>query len=110
MKFLLHGIQDKSFLLYVVRFLKAGMFEDGHQLKRERGSPQGELISPISANVYLHYVLYLWFEKVKPRMWGDAYLYRYTDYFLGLFQFEEDARTFCLSAAYEVGQVQSGGS
>jgi len=95
MKFLEHDIQDKNFLRYVVRFLKAGIFEDGSWTKSEQGSPQGGLVSPVLANVYLHYVLDLWFEKVvKPRMRGEAYLFRYADDFLGLFQHEDDARKF----------------
>jgi retron-type reverse transcriptase len=95
MKFLEHDIQDKNFLRYVVRFLKAGIFEDGSWRKSEQGSPQGGLVSPVLANVYLHYVLDLWFEKVvKPRMRGEAYLFRYADDFLGLFQHEDDARKF----------------
>lgn len=95
MKFLEHDMQDKNFLRYVVRFLKAGIFEDGGWKKSERGSPQGGLISPVLANVYLHYVLDLWFEKVvKPRMRGEAYLFRYADDFLVLFQHEDDARKF----------------
>ena len=69
MKFLEHDIQDKNFLRYIVRFLKAGIMEDGQNLDSDSGSPQGGLISPILANVYLHYVLDIWFEKVvKPRI------------------------------------------
>lgn len=95
MKFLEHDIQDKNFLRYIVRFLKAGIMEDGQYLDSESGSPQGGLISPILANVYLHYVLDIWFEKVvKPRMRGKAYLFRYADDFLALFEFEDDARKY----------------
>jgi group II intron reverse transcriptase/maturase len=95
MKFLEHDIQDKNFLRYIVRFLKAGIMEDGQYLDSESGSPQGGIISPILANVYLHYVLDIWFEKmVKPRMRGKAYLYRYADDFLALFEFEDDARKY----------------
>ncbi|NCB98909.1 MAG: hypothetical protein EOM36_11195 [Bacteroidia bacterium] len=58
-------------------------------------STLGGLISPILANVYLHYVLDIWFEKVvKPRMKGKAYLFRYADDFLALFEFEDDARKY----------------
>lgn len=95
MKFLEHDIQDKNFLRYIVRFLKAGIMEDGQNLDSDSGSPQGGLISPILANVYLHYVLDIWFEKVvKPRMRGKAYLFRYADDFLALFEYEEDARKY----------------
>jgi group II intron reverse transcriptase/maturase len=94
-KFLQVDIADKNFLRYIVRFLKAGIFEDGQLKKSEEGSPQGGLISPILANVYLHYVLDLWFtKKVLPRMRGEAFLYRYADDFLVLFQYEEDAKRF----------------
>ncbi len=95
MKFLQVDIADKNFLRYIVRFLKAGIFEDGQLMNSEEGSPQGGLISPILANVYLHYVLDLWFaKKVHPLMRGQAFLYRYADDFLVLFQYEEDAKRF----------------
>jgi len=95
MQFLQVDIADKNFLRYIVRFLKAGIFEDGQLMKSEEGSPQGGLISPILANVYLHYVLDLWFiKKVLPLMRGKVFLYRYADDFLVLFQYEEDAKRF----------------
>ena len=93
MKFLAHDIQDKNFLRYVKRFLIAGIMEDGKRLDSERGTPQGGQISPVLANVYLHYVLDLWIEKaVKPRMRGEVYYVRYADDFLILFQHENEAR------------------
>jgi RNA-directed DNA polymerase len=94
-KFLEHDIQDKSFIRYVVRFLKAGIIEDDRFSKSEKGTPQGGLISPVLANVYLHYVLDLWFAKVmRKRMKGEAYMYRYADDFIVMFQYENDARMF----------------
>lgn len=93
MKFLAHDIQDKNFLRYVKRFLIAGIMEDGKRLDSERGTPQGGQISPVLANVYLHYVLDWWIEKaVKPRMQGEVYYVRYADDFLILFQYENEAR------------------
>ena len=69
MRFLEHDIADKPYLRYVRRFLKAGIMEDGKHIESDRGTPQGGLISPTLANVYLHYVLDLWFEKaIKPRL------------------------------------------
>lgn len=57
------------------------------------GTPQGGLISPILANVYLHYVLDLWFEKcIKKQLYGEAYLVRFADDFLIMFQYERDAQ------------------
>ena len=92
-KFMAHDIQDKNFLRYVKRFLIAGIMEDGKRLDSERGTPQGGQISPVLANVYLHYVLDWWIEKaVKPRMQGEVYYVRYADDFLILFQYENEAR------------------
>ena len=93
MKFLAHDIQDRNFLRYVKRFLIAGVMEDGKRLDSDRGTPQGGLISPVLANVYLHYVLDLWMEKaVKPKLRGEAYYVRYADDFLILFQYEDEAQ------------------
>jgi RNA-directed DNA polymerase len=92
MKFLGNDIEDKNFLRYIKRFLIAGVMEDGQQLASDRGTPQGGLISPVLANVYLHYVLDWWFETcVKPELEGEAYYVRYADDFLVLFQYEKDA-------------------
>lgn len=94
-EFLERDIADPNFIRYVVRFLKAGVMEDLKVHESDKGTPQGGLISPVLANVYLHYVLDLWFETVvKPRMKGDAYLYRYADDFIVLFDKESDARRF----------------
>ena len=77
MKMLEHDIADKRFLEIVRRFLKAGIMENGKFIEAESGSPQGNGASPVLANVYLHYVLDLWFEKaVKPHCKGEAYLCR----------------------------------
>ena len=95
MMFLEHDIQDKNFLRYIKRFLKSGIMENMKYIKSNKGTPQGGLISPILANVYLHYVLDLWFEKtIKPRLKGEAYLIRYADDFVVMFQFEEEAKKF----------------
>ena len=92
MKFLAHDIQDKNFLRYIKRFLIAGIMEGTELKDSDRGTPQGGLISPVLANVYLHYVLDLWFEKgIKPKLRGEAYYVRYADDFLILFQYENEA-------------------
>ena len=93
MKFLEHDIQDKNFLRYIKRFLIAGIMEGTERTDSDRGTPQGGLISPVLANVYLQYVLDLWCEKaVKPKLRGEAYYVRYADDFLILFQYENEAR------------------
>ena len=87
-----HDISDKKFLRYIKRFLKAGIMEEGQILDSDRGVPQGGLISPILSNVYLHYVLDLWVEKVvKKRAKGRVYYCRFADDFLLMTQRNDDA-------------------
>ena len=95
MKFLEHDIQDKNFLRYIVRFLKSGVVEDLKHYESDKGTPQGGLISPVLANVYLHYVLDMWFDKaVKRRCKGEAHIVRYADDFVCFFQYENEAKAF----------------
>lgn len=91
-KFLENDIADKNFIRYVVRFLKAGVMIQNHYEETSVGTPQGGLISPVLANVYLHYVLDLWFERrIKRQLKGEAYLVRYADDFVIMFQYQEEA-------------------
>lgn len=93
MKFLRHDIGDKNFLRYIDRFLRSGIMEDLKYYESDKGTPQGGLISPVLANVYLHYVLDMWFEKrIKPKLKGEAYLVRYCDDFIIMFQYENEAQ------------------
>lgn len=95
MKFLREIIQDKNFLRYIKRFLKSGYMENMQYYETDKGTPQGGLISPILANVYLHYVLDLWVEKfIKPRCKGEIYYVRYADDFIAMFQSEYEAKHF----------------
>ena len=95
MRFLEHDIADKNFLRYIKRFLKAGIMEDMKYYESDRGTPQGGLISPVCANVYLHYVLDMWFDKVvKKQCKGEAYIIRYADDFICMFQYEKEAKAF----------------
>jgi len=93
MDFLQIKIEDKNFLRYIKRFLKAGIMEDMKFYESDKGTPQGGLISPVLANIYLHYVLDEWFiNEIKPRLKGETYLVRYADDFLIMFQYEEEAK------------------
>ena len=86
-------IQDPSFLLLIRRFLKAGYVDAGQLVLPEQGTPQGGNLSPIIANIFLHYVLDLWFEKkIRPQVRGDCHLVRYADDFLCLVQRKQDAQ------------------
>jgi group II intron reverse transcriptase/maturase len=98
MKFLEHDIGDKNFLRYVTRFLKAGVMEDGRRYDSEAGVPQGSLIGPVMSNVYLHYVIDMWFaEAVIAGCKGRAEMIRYADDTVFCFEMEEDARRFFVS-------------
>ena len=92
MKFLEHDIADRNFLRYIKRFLKAGIMEGTERKDSDRGTPQGGQISPVLANVYLHYALDLWYEKfIRRQCRGEVYYVRYADDFLMLFQYEDEA-------------------
>jgi len=94
-KFLEHTIKDNNFTRYIKRFLKSGIMEEGIYTESDKGTPQGGLVSPILANIYLHYVLDLWFQlDIKVRSKGEAYIIRYADDFVCCFEFEEDAKRF----------------
>lgn len=91
--FLRRRVRDGVLLRLIGKWLKAGVLEDGSLSYPEVGSPQGGVISPLLANVFLHYVLDQWFaQEVRPRLRGRAHLVRYADDFVILFTHEGDAR------------------
>ena len=105
MKFLENDIADQNFLRYVARFLKAGIMENGTVSESSVGTPQGGLISPVLANVYLHYVLDLWVERaVKKALKGEVYLVRFADDFIILFQYEEEAKAVYKALVERLGK------
>ena len=89
-------INDNSYLGLISKWLKAGVLEkDGKVIHPDTGTPQGGVISPVLANIYLHYAIDLWFQKVVwKQIKGRAYHIRYADDFVCLFQYWEDARRF----------------
>jgi RNA-directed DNA polymerase len=95
-KMLAERVEDKSFLWLIGKWLKAGVLErDGKVVHPITGSPQGGIVSPILANIYLHFVLDLWFQKmVIPNCSGEACLIRYADDFVCAFEKIEDAQRF----------------
>lgn len=95
MEMLSKKIDDKPFLRLIIKWLKAGVLEECKVINPVTGTPQGGIISPILANIYLHYVLDEWFEEVvKVHCRGEVYLCRYADDFVCAFQYEDDARRF----------------
>jgi group II intron reverse transcriptase/maturase len=92
LRFVAHRVGDPRLISLIRRWLKASVLEDEELHPNEEGTPQGGSISVLLSNVYLHYVLDLWFEHVvKPRLRGEAYLVRYIDDFVLCFQYRADA-------------------
>jgi len=96
LKMLEQRINDRAFIGLIRKWLKAGILEEDSQVIYPlTGTPQGGVVSAVLANIYLHYALDLWFEKiVKPRCNGDAVLMRFADDFVCCFQYREDERQF----------------
>jgi len=95
-KMLEQRIDDRAFIGLICKWLKAGVLTPEGQVEHPvTGTQQGGIVSPVLANIYLHYVLDLWFEKVvKPRCEGEAYLCRYADDFVVAFRYQRDAERF----------------
>jgi len=95
LKFLEVRIGDPRVLRLIWRILKSGVMEDGLVRASEEGTPQGGSLSALLSNIYLHYVLDLWFEKrFRVNCRGEAYLYRFADDFLVCFQHRSEAQEF----------------
>jgi len=94
-KFLKHRIADTRVLRLIQKWMKAGVLEDGERLETEQGTPQGAVISPLLANVYLHYVFDLWAEVWREKVaTGDMIVVRYADDLVAGFQHRADAERF----------------
>lgn len=91
-KMVAHRIADPVILSLIGKWLRAGVMQAGVVLRTEEGTPQGGPISPLLSNLYLHYVLDLWFErKFKRQCQGEVYLVRFADDFVVSFQYKRDA-------------------
>lgn len=88
-------IKDTNIIRLIKRFLKAGIIENKRYYGTNEGTPQGSILSPILANIYMHYVLTLWFEKkVKANFKGECYITVYADDFVCCFQYKGEAEKF----------------
>src|ERR687897_1687970 len=95
MRFLEHRIGDRRMLRLIGKWLKAGVLEEGRLLTVERGTPQGAVISPLLANIYLHYVYDLWVQRWRRRpAQGHVIVVRYADDMVVGFQYLADAHRF----------------
>ena len=104
-RFLEHRIGDKRVIRLIAKWLNAGAMEDGEWQDDLRGTPQGSVISPILANVYLHYVLDLWFQKKwrGREVSGDSIIVRYADDLVAGFQHKRDAKRFLTAVKERFG-------
>ena len=95
-RFLEYRIGDKRVIRLIIKWLNAGVMEAGEWRDNLRGTPQGSVASPVLANIYLHYVLDLWFQKKwrSHEVEGDAIIVRYADDFVVGFQHKRDAERF----------------
>ena len=95
LKFLRHRIGDPRIIRLIARMLKGGILEDGLVKASEEGTPQGSILSPLLSNIYLHYVLDLWFSRVvKPSCRGRTHYVRFADDFVACFQHQGEAKHF----------------
>ena len=105
MRFLEHRIADKRLLRLIQKWLKVGVQEDGQRIKSEIGAPQGSVISPVLANIYLHYAYDLWVDAWRKRKEsGDVIVIRYADDTVVGFQNEYEAKGFLKALKQRLGK------
>jgi group II intron reverse transcriptase/maturase len=106
-KFVEHRIGDRRMVRLIQKWLKAGIMEQGRWIETEQGTPQGSVISPILANLYLHYVLDLWVDQWRrKKAAGDVIIVRYADD--AVLDFSTGKKPNCSSISYEDGWPNSG--
>ena len=104
-RFIEHRVGDKRVVRLIQKWLRAGVFEDGSVTVSETGTGQGSVISPLLANVYLHYVLDLWARRWQRRAaTGDMIIVRYADDVVVGFESEDDARRFLAAMRERLGE------
>jgi group II intron reverse transcriptase/maturase len=104
-RFVEHRIGDRRVLRLIRKWLKAGVTEDGETVATETGTPQGAVISPLLANVYLHYVFDLWAERWRQRQaQGNVIMVRYADDIVVGFEHQADATRFLAELHTRIGQ------
>ena len=108
-KFIEHRIGDRRMVRLLMKWMHAGVMEEGELHEVKEGTPQGGIISPLLANIYLHYVLDLWVQSWRKRhAHGEVYIVRYADDFVMGFQNEQDARAMRTALAERLATVRPG--
>jgi RNA-directed DNA polymerase len=106
-KFVEHRIGDRRIVRLIQKWLEAGVMEQGRWIETEEGTPQGAVISPILANLYLHYVLDLWVDQWRrKKATGDVIIVRYADDAVLGFQYREDAERFLEQLRERLGKFE----
>ena len=103
-RFVEHRIGDRRILRLIRKWLKAGVMEQGRWIETEEGTPQGAVISPLLANLYLHYVLDLWANQWRSKARGDVIIVRYADDAVLGFQFRDEAERFLQELKERMGK------
>ena len=104
-KFVEHRIGDRRIVRLIQKWLKAGVMEQGRWIETEEGTPQGSVISPILANLYLHYVLDLWVDQWRRKQaTGDVIIVRYADDAVLGFQYQDEAQRFLQQLRERLGK------
>ena len=94
-KFLEYNIKDPNIIGLVKKYLKAGIMDKGQYVSTEEGSAQGNIISPVLANIYMHFVLVLWYKEIiEKRAEGETFLVVYADDFIAGFQYQREAEAY----------------
>jgi len=97
-------IADTRILRLIRKWLDAGIIEEGEWFETEKGTPQGAVISPLLANIYLHYVLDQWTDQWRQKAQGDVIIVRYADDAVIGFQFEYEAKKFLKDLREQLGK------
>ena len=94
-KFLDYNIKDPNIIGLVKKYLKAGIMDKGQYVSTEEGSAQGNIISPVLANIYMHFVLVLWYKEIiEKSAEGKNFLVVYADDFIAGFQYQREAEAY----------------
>ena len=94
-KFIEYNIKDPNIIGLIKKYLKAGIMDKGQYVATEEGSAQGNIISPVLANIYMHFVLVLWYKEIiEKRAEGNTFLVVYADDFIAGFQYQKEAEAY----------------